>query len=62
MDAPVSPGFKGSDNFLRGITDDIKQRYRECLFDVNKDQLKAAAEEYAKDCSCKRLFIQYFHP
>ena len=48
----MSPGFKGSDNFLKGITDDFKQHYRERLFDVNKDQLKAAAEKYAKDCSC----------
>ena len=46
MDAPLSPGAKGSDTFLRGISDDMKQQYRNYLFDVNKDQLKAAAERY----------------
>ena len=64
MDAPVSPGYKGSDNFLKGITDDIKQHYRERLFDVNKDQLKAAAEKYAHiDHSGKRFFqsVACFH-
>ena len=56
MDAPVSPGSKGSDNFLKGITDDIKQRYRDRLFDVNKDQLKATAEKYVHfDHSSKRI-------
>lgn len=44
IDAPLSPGAKGSDTFLRGITDDVKQQYRNYLFDVNKDQLKAATE------------------
>ena len=46
MDAPLSPGAKGSDTFLRGISDDMKQQYRNYLFDVNKDQLKTAAERY----------------
>lgn len=45
VDAPVSPGSKGSDTFLKGITDDMKQLYRNRLFDVDKDQVKAVAEK-----------------
>lgn len=52
IDAPLSPGAKGSETFLRGITDDVKWKYRNYLFDVNKDQLKAVAERYYSLLAC----------
>ena len=46
VDTPLSPGSQGNDTFLKGITHTMKQQYRNYLFDVNKDQVKAAADKY----------------
>ncbi|XP_053120937.1 presequence protease, mitochondrial isoform X2 [Hemicordylus capensis] len=46
VDAPVAPSDKGMDNFLYGISDAMKQRYREHLFAVSRDQLIDAADKY----------------
>ena len=44
MDSPVSPGARGSTNFLSGVTDDMKQKYRDRLRSVTVDQIKSVAE------------------
>ncbi|XP_003221996.2 presequence protease, mitochondrial [Anolis carolinensis] len=46
VDAPVAPSDKGMNNFLHGISDEMKQRHREHLFAVNKDNLIDAANKY----------------
>jgi len=44
VDAPVSPGSKGSTMFMRGISDELRQRYRERLFNVGRKDLINAAK------------------
>jgi len=44
VDAPVSPGSKGSTFFVRGVSDDLRQSYREQLFSVGKKDLMDVAE------------------
>ncbi|XP_042331246.1 presequence protease, mitochondrial isoform X2 [Sceloporus undulatus] len=46
VDAPVAPSDKGINNFLHGISDEMKQRHREHLFTVGKDNLIDAANKY----------------
>ena len=46
VDTPLSPSSKGCDTFLKGITHDMKQQYRDRLFDVTKDEVKTVAEKY----------------
>ncbi|XP_063159491.1 presequence protease, mitochondrial isoform X1 [Candoia aspera] len=46
VDAPVAPSDKGMNNFLYGISDEMKQRHREHLFAVSRDSLIDAANKY----------------
>ncbi|KAH0627570.1 hypothetical protein JD844_003451 [Phrynosoma platyrhinos] len=46
VDAPVAPSDKGMNNFLHGISDEMKQQHREHLFIVSKDNLIDAANKY----------------
>ncbi|KAJ6666636.1 hypothetical protein lerEdw1_020360, partial [Lerista edwardsae] len=46
VDAPVAPSDKGTGSFLYGISDEMKQRHREHLFAVSKDNLINAADKY----------------
>ncbi|XP_060638521.2 presequence protease, mitochondrial [Anolis sagrei] len=46
VDAPVAPSDKGMNNFLHGISDEMKQWHREHLFAVSKDNLIDAANKY----------------
>ncbi|XP_044281097.1 presequence protease, mitochondrial isoform X2 [Varanus komodoensis] len=43
VDAPTAPSDKGMGNFLYGISEEMKQRHRERLFMVSKDNLMDAA-------------------
>uniref|UniRef100_A0A8C1YAJ7 Presequence protease, mitochondrial n=1 Tax=Cyprinus carpio TaxID=7962 RepID=A0A8C1YAJ7_CYPCA len=46
VDAPVAPSDKGLGRFLNGITDEMKQRYRERLFAVTDKNLIDVAGRY----------------
>lgn len=46
VDAPVAPSDKGMGRFLSGITDEMKQSYRERLFAVNHKNLVDVAGRY----------------
>uniref|UniRef100_A0A670JAN9 Presequence protease, mitochondrial n=1 Tax=Podarcis muralis TaxID=64176 RepID=A0A670JAN9_PODMU len=46
VDAPQAPSDKGMNTFLYGISDEMKQRHREHLFAVSKDNLIDAANKY----------------
>ena len=39
MDYPVPAGMKGSSMFLSGVTDEMRQVYREQIFQVSKQDL-----------------------
>ena len=39
VDSPVSPGVKGSSQFLSNVTADLQQAHREGIFAVEKDNL-----------------------
>ena len=43
VDTPISPGAKGTGLFLRGITDELRQQYRQGLFAVERDDIVAVA-------------------
>ena len=40
VDAPVSPGAKGATYFLTGVTDVMRQKLREQLFGVKKQDME----------------------
>ncbi|TFB03839.1 Mitochondrial presequence protease [Trichoderma ghanense] len=46
VDAPKSVNQEGMARFLSGITEEMKQRKREQLLDVTKDQVRDAAQKY----------------
>lgn len=46
IDAPVAPGAKGSRVFLRGISDELQQTYRNCIFGITKGDLLPTANKY----------------
>lgn len=46
VDAPQSVNQEGMGRFLSGITEEMKQRKREQLLDVTKDQVREAAQRY----------------
>ena len=46
VDAPTSPGNRGTTMFLSGISDAQRQARREHLLDVTTDAVKAAAADY----------------
>jgi presequence protease len=45
VDAPLDVNAEGMTKFLSGIDQDMEQRRREWLLDVNKDQVRTAAEK-----------------
>lgn len=45
IDAPVAPGAKGSRVFLRGISDELQNTYRNRIFGISKRDLLAAADK-----------------
>ena len=49
VDAPVSPGSKGSTVFMSGISDELRQRYREQLFSVGRKDLIDVAKRWELD-------------
>jgi Zn-dependent M16 (insulinase) family peptidase len=49
IDAPVAVNQEGMGKFLSGITDEMRQKRRELLLDVNKDQVKQVAQKYLVD-------------
>uniref|UniRef100_A0ABM5GN09 Pitrilysin metalloproteinase 1 n=1 Tax=Pogona vitticeps TaxID=103695 RepID=A0ABM5GN09_9SAUR len=58
VDAPIAPSDKGMTNFLYGISDEVKQRHREHLFAVSRENLIDAAAKYlAAGKSTKGLTI-----
>nr|XP_056713996.1 presequence protease, mitochondrial [Euleptes europaea] len=46
VDAPIAPSDKGMNQFLHGISDEMKQQHREHLFAVSRDHLMDAASKY----------------
>ncbi|KAG8138804.1 putative Presequence proteaseserine-threonine protein [Naja naja] len=46
VDAPIAPSDKGMNNFLYGISDEMKQRHREHLFAVSRESLIDAANKF----------------
>lgn len=49
VDAPRSVNEEGMSNFLYEITDEMKQKRREQLLDVTKDQVREAAQKFIVD-------------
>ncbi|KAK1756925.1 Metalloenzyme, LuxS/M16 peptidase-like protein [Echria macrotheca] len=49
VDAPRAVNEEGMSNFLYGITEEMKQKRREQLLDVTKDQVREAAQSYIVD-------------
>eukprot|EP00731_Ephydatia_muelleri_P032052 Em0023g559a len=46
VDAPVSPGAKGATYFLTGVTDVMRQKLREQLFGVKKQDMEVMVNRY----------------
>lgn len=44
VDSPVSPGAKGSSQFLSNMTADLQQAHRDGIFAVGKDSLVDVAK------------------
>ncbi|KAL2262588.1 hypothetical protein VTK26DRAFT_853 [Humicola hyalothermophila] len=58
VDAPRAVNEEGMSNFVYGITEEMKQKRREQLLDVTKDQVREAAQKYvveALDKQAERL-------
>lgn len=51
VDAPVAPSQKGTEEFLKRITPDIKQRHRAELMSVDKNGLVDVVDKYLGDCN-----------
>ncbi|KAK5660161.1 hypothetical protein OQA88_13630 [Cercophora sp. LCS_1] len=49
VDAPRAVNEEGMSNFLYGITEDMKQKRREQLLGVTKDQVREVAQKYVVD-------------
>jgi Zn-dependent M16 (insulinase) family peptidase len=49
VDAPKSVNQEGMGRFLSGITEEMKQKKREELLDVTKDQVREVAQRYLVD-------------
>ncbi|KAJ0166430.1 Mitochondrial presequence protease [Colletotrichum tanaceti] len=49
VDAPQSVNAEGMGRFLSGITEEMKQKRREQLLDVSKDQVRDVAQTYIVD-------------
>ncbi|XP_051007405.1 presequence protease, mitochondrial isoform X3 [Acomys russatus] len=46
VDSPIAPSDKGMDHFLYGLSDEMKQAYREQLFAVSHDKLTSVSHKY----------------
>ncbi|XP_032092968.1 presequence protease, mitochondrial [Thamnophis elegans] len=46
VDSPIAPSDKGMNNFIYGISDEMKQRHREHLFAVSRESLIDAANKF----------------
>lgn len=46
IDSPISPGRKGFGLFSQGITNEMRQQFRDRLFEVGKDDLLEASNRY----------------
>ena len=46
VDAPKAVNQEGMSRFLSGITEEMRQKKREQLLDVTKEQVKEAAQKY----------------
>ncbi|KAK4191649.1 putative mitochondrial presequence protease [Podospora australis] len=46
VDSPRAVNEEGMSNFLYGITEEMKQKHREQLLDVTKDQVREVAQKY----------------
>ncbi|KAK9416080.1 putative Metalloenzyme, LuxS/M16 peptidase-like protein [Seiridium unicorne] len=46
IDAPKSINTEGMDRFRHGLTDEMKQKRREQMLDVTKDQIREVAQKY----------------
>jgi Zn-dependent M16 (insulinase) family peptidase len=53
VDAPKSVNQEGMGRFLSGITEEMKQKKREQLLDVTKDQVREVAQRYLVDGMAK---------
>ncbi|KXJ93332.1 peptidase M16C associated [Microdochium bolleyi] len=53
VDAPKSVNTEGMDRFLSGITDEMKQKRREEMLDVSKDDVREVAQKYIVDALAK---------
>lgn len=53
VDAPRSVNTEGMDRFLSGITDEMKQKRREEMLDVTKDDVREVAQTYIVDALAK---------
>ncbi|KAK3684989.1 Metalloenzyme, LuxS/M16 peptidase-like protein [Podospora appendiculata] len=49
VDAPRAVNEEGMGNFVYGVTEEMKQRRREQLLDVTKDQVREVAQKYIVD-------------
>jgi len=49
VDAPRAVNEEGMSNFVYGITEEMKQKRREQLLDVSKDQVREVAQKYIVD-------------
>jgi Zn-dependent M16 (insulinase) family peptidase len=49
IDAPRAVNEEGMSNFVYGITEEMKQKRREQLLDVTKDQVREVAQRYIVD-------------
>lgn len=54
VDAPRAVNEEGMSNFVYGITEEMKQKRREQLLDVTKDQVREAAQKYVVDALDKQ--------
>lgn len=54
VDAPRAVNEEGMSNFVYGITEEMKQKRREQLLDVTKDQVREVAQKYIVDALGKQ--------
>ncbi|KAL2021468.1 hypothetical protein VTK56DRAFT_7101 [Thermocarpiscus australiensis] len=54
VDAPRAVNEEGMSNFVYGITEEMKQKRREQLLDVTKDQVREVAQRYIVDALDKQ--------
>lgn len=57
LDAPMSVNEEGSRYFLSGVTDEMDQRWREQVLDVNSKDVNEAAQRFLVDGSRKSICL-----